>query len=539
MAAFGENSHGSPLGALRPRDVFDASGMGYYSYSGFSNRSGLMGFSGFSTVSGYSSFCGREGLEFIPWKPTLTFPLDYTVMVGPMEVTWREAIPPDPCDNEVTYEIQLTRTFSEDSGWQTIAMDVPQGTSLLVDFGVIPASDDCAIRIRGRDRNNLFSTWSTSNIAFSIANHPPEPVDIVYPLGNETIDNGLLVIWSEATARDIDGHAVTYRIEVTPLFSSDQAWVVVPNADALPEGTTSFSVNTFDFPDGDDYGLRIIPTDEMGADGLPAAVGHIKVKHNGNFFVDTLPPEGTMMINDGQDLANDRRVKLNLFAIDVASGVKEVRFRNLDEDCWSEWTTYSEEKFWNLSSGDGVKRVLVQYRDWAGNTSEACDCEIISRVLCDDGNATGVDSLNGKLYASFDRHGNLVEYRVMSRTAINFDQPQLTALARVGRFLYVAAHDPVANNTFVYTFDGAIRQSVVVPGKVLTMVGFLDKLYAGTLAGRIYQISGSAVAVVYNPSIPYPIQRLRSDGIDIFAAVQGGSSYLISDDGITWRVMSL
>jgi hypothetical protein len=538
MAAFGEHNHGTPFGALAPSGFFNSQGQGFYSYSGFSSRDGVLGFSGLSGFSGFSAFCGPTGIEFIPFKPILTFPINFELLSGQVQVTWKEASPPDPCDSFVTYELQFTRTFSHDSAWQTIAMDIPRGTaSLLVDFGGVPASDDCGIRIRARDRKSLLSPWSTNQAAFAIANHAPHPVEMLFPLGRETFDGSIPLVWRGTEQRDIDGHNVFYRVEITSLSSKDSGWVAVPDGEKLQAGSVSFNVNSFDFPEGDDFGVRVIAYDELGLGSDPAMVGRLKIRHTGNFFVDTIPPEGGLAINDGDALAIDRHVRLNLFAVDVSSGIKDVRFKNADEDCWGEWEPYSEEKFWTLSSGDGVKRVFVQYRDFADNVSEVCDCDVVSRVFCDEGNATDVEVLNDKLYASFDKNGNLVEYRVLVRQAATVSQPQITSLARLGSFLYMSAYDPTLSQTTIYRYDGtASAVASGISSKALTMVGYNDKLYIGMQDGKVYELDNLALSVSY--ATANPVHRLRTDGISLFAGVRGGGQYLVFD-GSTWQAVSI
>jgi len=87
---------------------------------------------------------------------------------------------------------------------------------------------------------------------------------------------------------------------------------------------------------------------------------------------DTVKPTGTILINNGAARTTTRLVTLNLSASDEqgGSGVTEMRFKNGAPDtAWSAWEPYAETKSWRLASGEGKKRVAVQYRDAAGNRS--------------------------------------------------------------------------------------------------------------------------------------------------------------------------
>lgn len=534
MAAFGEQNYGTPLGAVAPNGFFDAQGGGFYSYSGFSSRSGASGFSGSPGYSGFSAMCGPNGIEFLPYRPTLTFPLNFTLLSGIVQVTWKEAIPRDPCGDNVAYELQFTRTLSLDSGWKTLAADLEAGTTSF-DFDVsgIPFTEDGGLRIRAKDSRNLWSSWSRSNEPFTISNHAPNQASIVAPISNDTFDYCIPVVWNENEVRDVDGHGITYLVEITDHFSSDEGWLPVPGGDALPSGTTNFNIASFDFPPGNDYGVRVSGVDSMGLSSVPAAVGPLSILHQGAFIIDTIPPEGSISINDGAALAADTKVKLSLFATDATTGVKDVRFRNAEEECWSDFDSFANEKFWDLPKSDGIKRIFVQYRDWADNVSEACDCEIVSRVLCDEGNVTDIEVFNGKLYAAFDANGNLVEYKVLIKQAAELPESELTALAKFQNYLYVASYG--SSGAKIYRYDGVANLSFSIAGvKVLTMQAYDDILYLGLDDGRIMAFDGSSSTVSYSGMSA--ITRLRTDGSILFAAVRSGGEYLSTADGIVWNV---
>lgn len=543
MAAFGKQDYGNPFGALAPSGFFDAQGVGFYDYSGFSSREGFFGFSGQSGFFGFSAFCpglsgfSGQGLEFFPWGPTLVFPRRYEVIDGKISIIWERALPPDVCGSDVTFDVQFTRTFSRGTGWRTLAADLPSTqTSMDFDVSEVPFTEDGGIRIRAKNRVNLFSTWSMNIEPFVIKNHAPNAPTLLSPLGRETFDNAILVIWREARIKDLDGHPVTYKVQVSSISSKDEGWVDVPGGEALEQGTSSFTINSFEFPEGDDYGIRLFAIDEQGAGSAPQRAVGIKVRHNGNFIIDTIAPEGNLIINDGAALAKNTRVKLTLFAKDLSTGIKDIRFRNADEDCWGDWDTYVPEKFWDLSSTDGVKRVLVQYRDFAGNVSEACDCEIISRVLCDKGNVTDIEVFNNKLYAAFDADGNVVEYRVVVRTAATLPEPEVTALAKLGNALYIATFDPDVPTSGLYRYDGTATKIASGSVKVLSMASYNDKVYLGLQDGRIVQLSGTSLSTSY--SAPSAVSRLRTDGSVLFAALASGGAYL-TFDGTTWQSNSV
>jgi hypothetical protein len=86
--------------------------------------------------------------------------------------------------------------------------------------------------------------------------------------------------------------------------------------------------------------------------------------------VDSTPPEGQFMINNGADFSNNQTVTLSLEATDDVSEVILVRYSNNAEQ-WTDWEEYITSKELTLPSGDGEKTVFVEFKDQAGNISES------------------------------------------------------------------------------------------------------------------------------------------------------------------------
>jgi len=85
-------------------------------------------------------------------------------------------------------------------------------------------------------------------------------------------------------------------------------------------------------------------------------------------ILDTFPPTGSMLINNGAAYTNTTAVTLTLSATDVTSGVTQMRLSN-DNTTWSNWEPHATSKSWNLQNGDGAKNAIVQYKDNAGLVS--------------------------------------------------------------------------------------------------------------------------------------------------------------------------
>ena len=96
-----------------------------------------------------------------------------------------------------------------------------------------------------------------------------------------------------------------------------------------------------------------------------------------NLGIDRTPPDGQMMINDGDTYANGREVLLNLNATDTGAGVAQTAVSNDSAFAGVDWITYQSPLSWTLPAGDGDKMIFVKFRDHAGNESGVVQDDII------------------------------------------------------------------------------------------------------------------------------------------------------------------
>lgn len=111
------------------------------------------------------------------------------------------------------------------------------------------------------------------------------------------------------------------------------------------------------------------------------AEDNIFAEASDSIILDTTPPGVSLSINgtSGESsYTNNAVVYLYLWASDYnGTGVQQMRFGNMVQDpvthqwsvpVWSSWANYSWIKpSWTLSPGNGIKRVAVEIRDYAGN----------------------------------------------------------------------------------------------------------------------------------------------------------------------------
>ena len=109
--------------------------------------------------------------------------------------------------------------------------------------------------------------------------------------------------------------------------------------------------------------------------------------------IDKTEPTGQVTINNYDEYSNSEEVMLYVVADDgEGSGLNQMRFRN-EGDSWIDtWIDYTTEPIpWTLKTGDGNKRVYVQFKDNAGKISP----ETSDTIILDNEQPTTVPSLLG------------------------------------------------------------------------------------------------------------------------------------------------
>ncbi|WP_274310208.1 S-layer homology domain-containing protein [Solibacillus daqui] len=168
---------------------------------------------------------------------------------------------------------------------------------------------------------------------------------------------------------------------------------VSPIVTGVADGEFYKVKKTIDFNEGTATlnGANFTSGTEVTQDGIYALVvtdeaGNVtKIQ----FIIDRTPPTGTLVINNGSATTNSKSVTLSLTSSDGGgSGVTEMRF-STDELTWSAWEKVMLTKNWDLIGGTGPKKLYVQYRDAAGNSS------ISSMALIEYKTSNGSDSSGG------------------------------------------------------------------------------------------------------------------------------------------------
>lgn len=164
-------------------------------------------------------------------------------------------------------------------------------------------------------------------------------------------------LYAKTQANLVDSSAG--KIEFTQITAAGESYIgsgtlSTVNFEVLKGGTANVN---FNFTLGNTGDTNVASN---GSDVLSSVV-------NGSYTLidDNIPPTGSISINSGAVYAASRTLTLTLSASD-ASGVSQMSFSN-DNVSYSTAETYTSNKTWGLSIGDGLKTVYVKYKDSVGN----------------------------------------------------------------------------------------------------------------------------------------------------------------------------
>jgi len=473
--------------------------------------SGYSAFSGTTTsaCSGYSGITGFSGtdLTFVPFPPKITRPVASSEVEGTSAlITWEPLKTDFTFDSgETEYDLEFTDNFDSDIGWSPIQNGLAGNMfSFLWDNEKIPNSDNIGLRIRSR-LCDVPSEYYELPGPITIAPRPPSAPILIHPLGFETFDKQIPIVWEPANPKDIDGNDITYTIQYSRSASSEQGWKNVVTD--LPGTTTSFLFDSSELGPGTDYGVRLFAVaSDTGQTSEIQTVRGLTVAHSGFFIIDTQAPEAELVIENDFASSTRQNIKVRMRLEDDTSGVKGVRFKNEDEESFSDFDTPLEEKYWILSEGDGYKNVLLEAEDFAGNKTENLKINAVLRRFNETGAFVDAEVFNNKVYIGTGSDAKLYSFTAIGALVNEFtDADSITAMKTFRNNLYIATKDENDIGK-IYVFNGSIftlsKDFLVADTVVNTMEVFIDPetannpsqtsnniLFAGLNGGEIYKFT--------------------------------------------------
>lgn len=233
---------------------------------------------------------------------------------------------------------------------------------------------------------------------------------------------------------------------------------------------------------------------------------------------DTTPPVGSVVINGGATSTSTPTVTLSLTATDDATGVTQMRFSN-DGVTFSAASSFSTTASWSLSAGNGVKQVFAQFRDGAGNWSNAATATITLAIPPATGGlvaAYGFNENQGTVAA--DSSGNRLNGTVSGATWV---------AGRFGRAL---------------NFTGRSTSRVTVPSSSLLQLSSAFTLSAWVYPATTQSAEPTVVAKEVSGGLPYVLYSKGSGvGPNAYVMVNGAYRSVVAPSFIpanTWSYLT-
>lgn len=115
--------------------------------------------------------------------------------------------------------------------------------------------------------------------------------------------------------------------------------------------------------------------------------------------IDVTAPEGSVIINNGDEWTDNNIVNLSFSSTDASSGVTQMRFAETEgELSGKEYQAYASSASMTLSDIDGLKNVYAQFKDGAGNESAVVSDSITLQPTPYEGTPKLSIGVNGKWF---------------------------------------------------------------------------------------------------------------------------------------------
>ena len=205
------------------------------------------------------------------------------------------------------------------------------------------------------------------------------------PVATSTVGNNLIPISCTVADKDagLDPAKTTLDINgslVSFVYNAETQILSYTPASALPEGKNSVLLRAHD------------------------TLGNSMIKA-WDFVVDTLPPSGGILLNNGEEITHSPYVTINIKAEDKISGIKNIYISNDGVFDTEKPLPYSpvinDWRVLDLDT-DGKKTVYAKFEDNVGNMSDVYKAEITLKLLTPDTRITsGPGSATDKTEAEF------------------------------------------------------------------------------------------------------------------------------------------
>lgn len=239
----------------------------------------------------------------------------------------------------ITYNVEYTDNYiGRETNWFTLKRRISSfDVSYEWNVGKMIKSSTVRVRMRAHNvQDETYSDWSMSE-TFAINVFELIAPAIVNPISGTLYTDFILIVLDETLTRNTYHQKIRYTLEYSSSKRSVDWAVIAAN---LPVGQNVIRWNLEDVASSDDYVLKLTARNastscQETAAAEPDQIAYrfiydLNIQQSGMFFIDTMPPQGILEIENMVGVSNQREQIVNVFAEDATTEVQEVQLRECD-----------------------------------------------------------------------------------------------------------------------------------------------------------------------------------------------------------------
>jgi len=452
-------------------------------------------------------------------------------------------------------EILFTDNYIDDhkTSWARIARIPYVANNFIWNFGDRFKSKRCRVGIRVIDPTGRRTKIFKSAANFTILKSAPRSPSIISPAKGMRYSNSMPIILDFQDITDSNNSRDRIFIYYRSV-KKEISLTAIRERIAIGSGPINWDIS--DLPNADDYELVIFSSDDHGSRSSEVIIKDISILNEGYFIRDFLPPEGFMVINNGNSYTKETRVNSKLYTYDESTEIHGVRFSELSSEAPYDEISITPPQFYSESmstsiedeDGRGVLSAIIQ--DFGGNRSDPRDDGLFLprygvrnfRSLLDPSSNTqivdilSIPSSVGESFGSiyFITSGDklsLFEIKNdadISHREISSLPIECNLITDFSGVVYISGVSQ--NRTFnLLRYNGnSIEEAYLLDdseSEISSMMQFKNNLYIGCLNGDIYKFDGTSLHL--DGSINGAPGIMKTIGSNMYILSRNSSSFYV------------
>jgi hypothetical protein len=315
-------------------------------------------------------------------------------------------------------------------------------------------------------------------------------------------------------------------------------WTLLAGNIRVDIGT--FDIDVSSIATASDYVFKVELVDDDNI-SEPVFIENVTINNMNYFLVDTVPPKGSIRIQNNTEYINTRDIIVNLEAYDETTAVKSYSINQEDVGAngtsgTSGFSNMTGVATWYIDGDDGVKLIQAVYKDYGDNIIPVGDDGNHFRTYkgITDQQVTAILYDGTDVWTAFNRGDNIsvgIPQLYKNQSQITTLEGECTALASFNNTLYVAIKDD-ENKGILQRYAGGIVETVrdnateyvdvaettlnslyIADSVINSMEVFDESLFLGLQNGTLLSFKGSVITARNETYLnTRSISKLATDG---------------------------